>query len=107
MIKTNSVLADKAMNKSKREQVVFGVYLEKRESMTDREVMQALGAHDPNLVRPRITGLIEKGILKETGKRICEATNRAVRVVCIDPVHLNSMRVRGELPSEPSAGHLF
>ena len=48
---------------------------------TDREVMAGLGHSDMNTVRPRITEMIEFGVLAETGETACPVTNRTVRIV--------------------------
>lgn len=48
-------------------------------SYTDREVMNILGALDPNFVRPEITRLTSDGILKEIGKTQCRYTKKTVR----------------------------
>jgi DNA-binding Lrp family transcriptional regulator len=47
---------------------------------TDREISRLLGYADMNAVRPRITELIEEGILIEAGKVKDPLTNRTVRV---------------------------
>lgn len=49
--------------------------------MTDREVMQHLGFSDMNTVRPRVTELIERGLLEERGVKTCDVTGMKVRVV--------------------------
>ena len=48
---------------------------------TDREIMAGLGRTDPNAVRPRITKLVELGLLEEAGKVVCATTGRTVRTV--------------------------
>lgn len=50
---------------------------------TDRRVMRALGMTDPNSVRPRISEMIDAGILKEVGSTKDTETNRTVRVVAL------------------------
>lgn len=51
---------------------------------TDREVMNVLGYTEPNQVRPRITELIQLGILKEVGAVKCEITGKKVRKVLME-----------------------
>lgn len=48
---------------------------------TDREVMQGLGYRDMNAVRPRLSELIEKGMIGEVGERACEVTGKTVRIL--------------------------
>ena len=86
MSKDNSYHSIRTVNTESREALVLSVYKSKGVPLTDREVMEALEMHDPNMVRPRITRLITKGILKETGSRYCQTTNRLVRTATIDPL---------------------
>lgn len=51
--------------------------------MTDREVMLRLDFSDPNAVRPRITGLMEDGVLVECGEKSDPITRKTVRIVRI------------------------
>ena len=48
---------------------------------TDRQVKTILGFDDMNQVRPRITELIQLGLLEEVGKTKCPITCKMVRVV--------------------------
>ena len=48
--------------------------------MTDRDVMKFLRFTDMNAVRPRITELVERGLLVECGKTCDPATGRNVRL---------------------------
>jgi hypothetical protein len=48
--------------------------------VTDKQVMEHLGFSDPNSVRPRITHLIEVGIVAETGSTRDPDTNKTVRL---------------------------
>ena len=43
-------------------------WIEQHGDATDREVMHGLGFTDPNKVRPRITELVERGMLEESTK---------------------------------------
>ena len=47
---------------------------------TDREVATALGFDDLNAVRPRITELLELGLVVETGSIVCPVTGKTVRM---------------------------
>ena len=61
---------------ARMQQDVFGEW-------TDRQMMHALGFKDMNAVRPRITGLVQKGILKEVGSVRDEVTGKTVRTVSL------------------------
>lgn len=52
---------------------------------SDRDVCQHLGFTDMNAVRPRVTELIDAGVLEEVACRIDPVTERRVRVVRIVP----------------------
>jgi len=51
------------------------------DSRTDRQIMVRLGFSEPNQVRPRITELINKGLLMECGQTTCLETRKTVRLV--------------------------
>lgn len=53
---------------------------------TDREVMKGMGFTDMNSVRPRITELVDTGLLSQVGSKECPVTGKRVRVVGVpDP----------------------
>lgn len=52
-------------------------------SFTDRQIMTNLGFTEPNQVRPRITELVERGLLYESGSAKCDVTDKTVRLVKI------------------------
>ena len=64
---------------NKREKLILDAFAGKGFMMTDREVMAVLGFHDMNMVRPRITSLLEKGLLVEGCTVKCKTTGRQVR----------------------------
>jgi hypothetical protein len=51
--------------------------------LTDREIVLALGFQDMNSCRPRITELIEKGVLEHSGDKQDPVTGKRVRTVSI------------------------
>ena len=51
--------------------------------LTDREIMLALESKDMNAVRPRITELIERGVVEKTGNKRDPITGRIVRTVSL------------------------
>ncbi len=52
--------------------------------MTVDELMDRLGYHDPNRVRPRLTELVKAGALRTTGKRESRSSGRIVAVWSIN-----------------------
>jgi hypothetical protein len=65
---------------NKRELLVLGA-LRRWGPMTDREIMMRLNQVDPNYCRPRISDLIEDGVLIEAGEKVCPITGKTVRIV--------------------------
>jgi len=55
--------------------------IERKPHSTDREILLAHGGTEMNQVRPRITELIEKELVQESGNRICPTTKRKVRTL--------------------------
>ena len=51
------------------------------DARADREVMRMLDFTDMNKVRPRITELVDAGVLREVGTVKDETTGRHVRLV--------------------------
>jgi len=66
---------------SGRKALIYELLSETNTALTDREVMKRLGYSDPNAVRPRITELIKKGFLEESGVIVCAFTKKRVRMV--------------------------
>jgi hypothetical protein len=60
---------------------ILALFERKRIPMTDRAVMIGLGHFDMNAVRPRITELVEAGVLIEVSTTIDPETKKTVRVV--------------------------
>lgn len=57
--------------------------LERLGVASDRDVMAYLGHAEPNAVRPRLTELIDKGVVEECGTMTDPLTGRTVRRVRI------------------------
>ena len=55
--------------------------IEKYPNSTDRDILAELGQTDPNYVRPRITELIRRGLVVETGATICAVSGRKCRTI--------------------------
>ena len=66
---------------SKRESVIHQFFLETSGTYTDREVMTNLNFTETNQVRPRITELIKRKLLREVGYTKCKTTGKKVRLV--------------------------
>jgi DNA-binding Lrp family transcriptional regulator len=62
-----------------RQEQVLEVYRCYGCSLTDREVMRHLGFIDMNTVRPSITRLVKKGVLKAVKSLVDDATGVTVR----------------------------
>jgi hypothetical protein len=62
---------------------IIDLLTETGESMTDRKIMDTLEVTDVNNIRPEITRLKQKGIIRESGKVKCPVTKKTVRTVCI------------------------
>jgi DNA-binding Lrp family transcriptional regulator len=56
-------------------------YLQEHRIATDREIMRGLGFGEPNAVRPRITELVQAGVLRECGTLSDPETLKTVRLV--------------------------
>lgn len=50
---------------------------------TDRQIAYSMGFHELNAVRPRITELLDKGILKQVDQIRCRITGKLVRACTI------------------------
>ena len=48
---------------------------------TDRQIRDRLGLPDMNNVRPRITELVDAGLLREVDSVVCSVTGKTVRIV--------------------------
>ena len=71
---------------NKRHRLIIDIFRSAHSPITDREAMIAARATDPNFVRPRITELIDAGILDEVGSRVCPVTGKTVRLVKLHTV---------------------
>jgi predicted HTH transcriptional regulator len=65
---------------SARSQSVFD-WLKQHGPATDRQVMFGLGFREPNSVRPRITELIDSGLVREVGSTKDQFSGKTVRRV--------------------------
>lgn len=67
--------------RSERANVIYSLMTTAASAMTDRQIAQALGFSDINMVRPRITELKDNRWAVETGTIECPVTRRHVRLV--------------------------
>jgi hypothetical protein len=79
MIHANSVEAFRGLNKAGRRAAILGVYRNSSVPLTDREVAERLGFTDMNMVRPRITDLIDDKQVAEIYNVPDPVINRTVR----------------------------
>jgi len=77
---SNSLSAHASLNLSDREKQVLHT-VRSLQIATDRKIMYYLGYSDPNHVRPRVTALLKRGILREVGSEKDVFTGRTVRRV--------------------------
>tara|TARA_R110000772_G_scaffold95261_2_gene193491 strand:+ start:331 stop:639 length:309 start_codon:yes stop_codon:yes gene_type:complete len=88
MIHSNSVAAydenEREQMFSKRECEIIRAF-ERFGARTDRQILALLGYTDPNAVRPRITELINKGVLEQTDDKVCPVTEKRVRICNLAP----------------------
>lgn len=76
---------------SRRQAAILRWLLANPRPWTDRQIAAGMGYPDMNAVRPRITELIDQGILREAGSITCQVTGKRVRLVS-PVIH------QGELP---------
>ena len=84
----NSLLAYdlERLNLTKRKAQVYSLvydYQYNGHTVTDRQVMTALGFSDMNTVRPRLTELIKMGALLEGESVTCPVTHKTVRTILL------------------------
>ena len=60
-------------------------WLQANGQATDREIKVGLGYDDMNAIRPRISELVEIGLIKEVGRVLDKKTLRRVRIVKTEP----------------------
>ena len=74
--------------KARRSAVILRWLVAHPRAYTDREIAAGMGFPDMNCVRPRITELVEAGLLREQDSVRCPVTGKTVRRVT--PVQLQS-----------------
>ena len=79
MVHINSLSAFYSLKLGQRRAAVLAIYAESSEPLTDRQVMEALGATERNHVAPRATELIADGFLYEVDSIKCDVTGKTVR----------------------------
>ncbi len=77
----NSLFSWRMLNVPRGKARVCEVLERIQRPLTDREVCELLGSDDLNAARPRITELIDDGVLKEVESIPCPVTGRRVRKV--------------------------
>ena len=86
MIHDNSIRTyyEEKLKLNKREKLIYDFLYKHSDCMfTDREIQKQLGLAERNMVQPRITELIGKGMLTECGATKCSTTGKKVRMVCV------------------------
>jgi len=82
---TNSIDAYHAVSNilRPRERKVLD-WLDQHGPATDRQIVTGLGFTDMNAIRPRVTELIGRGLVREVGNRRDEVTGVTVRIVDVE-----------------------
>lgn len=89
IVHENSIVAFHSLDTSERRRLVLSVYQNAPDdAFTDRQVANRLGYSDMNCVRPRISELIDEGVLIEMGKVRDFTTHKTVRLVRIRKTEL-------------------
>jgi hypothetical protein len=70
---------------SDRELEVLNALQSAHRPLRDREIMAACGYAELAKVQPRISTLIDRGVLVEVGRSLCPETGKRVRLVDIAP----------------------
>lgn len=78
-VHANSLEAFRTLDRRARSEAILTVYRDSMRPLTDRQVMEALGFHDANAVRPRITELLDAGKLCEVESAKDHVTGKTVR----------------------------
>ena len=69
---------------SQRASDIYFFLLEHMEvGFTDRDIKYHMKFGEMNNVRPRVTELIQQGLLEEVGKTTCKVTGKTVRMVSL------------------------
>jgi hypothetical protein len=74
------MLSSRQVERFNRRRLILSAYDKAGEPLTDRQVVDIIGYRDMNSARPRITELVEEGILKEVGTVEDHLTKRTVRL---------------------------
>lgn len=96
-LKTNDCI-EKDGSKLNRRVMVYNVY-NYEIPLSDREVMIILGFNDMNSVRPRITELIQEGVLEECGT-VKDSDGKPQRLVRKSGAPLTDVKKRKSITSE-------
>ena len=75
----NSMLSSRQVERFNRRRMILEAYDKSDTPLTDRQVVDIIGFRDMNSARPRITELVEEGILKEVDSIEDHLTHRTVR----------------------------
>ncbi len=78
-VHAHSRLSFAALDLGARQQLVITAYLLAGVPLTDRQAMEWLAATEKNDVSPRISELLLRGLLMESGSVQCHVTGRKVR----------------------------
>lgn len=80
----NSIAAYRGLDITRRERAILD-WVARHGPHTDREIAAGMGFPHRSYVQPRISELIDAGLLFESGRVLCEETRRTVRQVDVVP----------------------
>lgn len=67
--------------RTERAELIYDLLINRKSALSDREIADALGFDDMNMVRPRITELRDSRWVVEKGRIKCPVTRKPVRIV--------------------------
>lgn len=79
-MKTTQIESLKQLDKMKRYAMIIELLSQYEDGFTSREIKEMLGFEDVNAVRPRLTELEKKGLVKVSGERYDPMTERTVSI---------------------------
>ncbi len=66
-----------------RESLVLKFIMENK-NLTDSEIYKRMGYENPNAIRPRRRSLVQYGLIKDNGKRVCSVTGKSCYIWIVD-----------------------
>lgn len=107
----HSLQSYRSLDTSSRRALILSLLETARRPVTDRELLAELVARghlpseDPNLVRPRLTEMVQDGTIRECAPRRCRVTGKTVRTLwLVSPYRSAAQASRSEgISQEPDS----